>query len=124
MSALPPKSDITQRDKNVRFVPKADSCTAAIQTLLDHLIGTGEERLGHVEAERFGGLQVDDKLVLCWLLHRKVRWFFTPKDAIGIDRGAAALISAVGSVADQTTVGDKQAVAVHCRQMELSRPAR
>ena len=29
MSALPPKADIAERDRHVRFVPKADSCTAA-----------------------------------------------------------------------------------------------
>jgi hypothetical protein len=29
MSALPPKADIVERDRPVRFVPKADSCTAA-----------------------------------------------------------------------------------------------
>ncbi|HEX8810225.1 MAG TPA: hypothetical protein VF760_14660, partial [Xanthobacteraceae bacterium] len=28
MSAIPPKADIEGRDGNVRFVPKADSCTA------------------------------------------------------------------------------------------------
>jgi hypothetical protein len=30
MSALPPKADIRQRELNVRFVPKADICSAAI----------------------------------------------------------------------------------------------
>src|SRR6516164_7483768 len=30
MSALPPKADIIQDDGHVRFVPKADSCSAAI----------------------------------------------------------------------------------------------
>src|SRR5215469_4283384 len=30
MSALPPKADIGTQSWNVRFVPKADSCTAAI----------------------------------------------------------------------------------------------
>jgi hypothetical protein len=30
MSALHPKADIAQRDCHVRFVPEADSCTAAI----------------------------------------------------------------------------------------------
>jgi hypothetical protein len=30
MSALPPKADIGRRELNVRFVPEADSCTAAI----------------------------------------------------------------------------------------------
>jgi hypothetical protein len=29
MSALPPKADIAERDKDVRFVPQTDSCTAA-----------------------------------------------------------------------------------------------
>jgi hypothetical protein len=29
-SALPPKADIGTQSRNVRFVPKADSCTAAI----------------------------------------------------------------------------------------------
>jgi hypothetical protein len=32
MSALPPKADINERDRDVRFVPKADSCTAAMVT--------------------------------------------------------------------------------------------
>src|SRR5215831_16601644 len=29
ISALPPKADIAERECHVRFVPKADSCTAA-----------------------------------------------------------------------------------------------
>jgi hypothetical protein len=29
MSALPPKADMDQDGRDVRFVPKADSCTAA-----------------------------------------------------------------------------------------------
>jgi hypothetical protein len=32
MSALPPKADIDQHGRDVRFVPKADSCAAAIVT--------------------------------------------------------------------------------------------
>jgi hypothetical protein len=34
MSALPPKADIAERDYHVRFVPIADSCTAAINPKL------------------------------------------------------------------------------------------
>jgi len=34
MSALPPKADIAERDRHVRFVPKAESCTAAIDPSL------------------------------------------------------------------------------------------
>jgi hypothetical protein len=32
MSALPPKAGIAERDHHVRFVLKADSCTAANST--------------------------------------------------------------------------------------------
>src|SRR5262245_8100749 len=49
MSALPPKADIERRDGHVRFVPKADSCTAANSILFDHLIGAREQRLPHFE---------------------------------------------------------------------------
>jgi hypothetical protein len=36
MSALPPKADIEERDRHVRFVPQADSCSAARTQLFDH----------------------------------------------------------------------------------------
>jgi hypothetical protein len=39
MSALPPKADIGTQSRDVRFVPKADSCTAEKGLLFDHLIG-------------------------------------------------------------------------------------
>src|SRR6516225_6026331 len=44
MSALPPKADIGTRSRHVRFVRKADSCSATILLLFDHLVGTGEQR--------------------------------------------------------------------------------
>jgi hypothetical protein len=34
MSALPPIADIVERDRYVRFVPKAELCTAAIDLSL------------------------------------------------------------------------------------------
>src|SRR6516162_2061714 len=36
----------------------------------DHLVGAGEQRLRHGEAERFDGLEVDDQLVLGGRRHR------------------------------------------------------
>jgi hypothetical protein len=44
MSALPPKADMVQRDRHVRFVPKADIGTSLVCQLLDHLVGAGEQR--------------------------------------------------------------------------------
>src|SRR5262245_2387931 len=36
MSALPPKADIGTKPRDVRFVPKADICSAAKERLFDH----------------------------------------------------------------------------------------
>jgi hypothetical protein len=41
--------------------------------LFDDLVRSQEQRLGNREAERLGGLEVDDKLELGGLLHRKIR---------------------------------------------------
>jgi hypothetical protein len=39
MSALPPKADTVELDRNVRFVPEADSCTAAKSIPIDLHVG-------------------------------------------------------------------------------------
>ena len=51
MSALGSKADMGQRELDVRFVPEA-----AIGQLFDHLVGAGEQRGRHGEAERLSGL--------------------------------------------------------------------
>jgi hypothetical protein len=48
------------------------SARAAI--LFDHLIGAAEQRRRDREAERLSSLEVNDKFVPGWLLHRKVGW--------------------------------------------------
>src|SRR6516165_6214274 len=47
-----------------RLRPSAD-----ISWSLDDLVGAGEQRWWHVEAERLRGLEIDHQLVFCWLLH-------------------------------------------------------
>jgi hypothetical protein len=59
MSALPPKADIAERDRHVRFVPKADSWSAAILSLFDHLVGSNQQTGRHGKSECLGGLEID-----------------------------------------------------------------
>jgi hypothetical protein len=70
MSALLPKADIDERDRHVRFVPEADSCTATNSGLFDHLVGAilleqnevGRQRARYMTLETIAPLG-DDPIV-------------------------------------------------------------
>jgi hypothetical protein len=60
-------------------------CEQSQQTLLlDHLVGVGEQRGRHSDAERVGRLEIDNQLELGRRLHRKVRGFLALEDAIDV----------------------------------------
>ena len=61
-----------------------------IASLFDHLVGAGNKRQRHGEAERLRGLEVDHQLVLGWCLHRQVGRFLAFEDAIDV-RGCASI---------------------------------
>ena len=76
MSALPPNSDrksgLPQRDMSALH-PIADMCVAIADVcfgpiadipLFDHFVGDLLKLARHIQAERLGGLQVDDQLEL------------------------------------------------------------
>ena len=54
MSALPPKADMCDATRDVRFAPKAD-----LACLFDHFIGSGEKDCWHSNAKLFRGLEID-----------------------------------------------------------------
>src|SRR6516164_8459126 len=93
MSALPPKADIDPHGRDVRFVPKADICGAANSSLFDHLVGASTYRLRNGEAQCFGSLEIDYKLILCGRLYGKIGWLRALENAIDIDgRDAEAVV--------------------------------
>ena len=52
MSALPPKTDIGTQPRDVRFVPKADICSAAKIPFFNHLAADAEHRRRHGEGKQ------------------------------------------------------------------------
>jgi hypothetical protein len=73
-SDLPPEADLTADIVDVSQAPIADSCSAIkaqwIDNLLNHLVGALLELHRHVEAERLGGLHVNNQLQFRNLLYR------------------------------------------------------
>src|SRR5262245_41501745 len=75
--------------------------------LLDHLVGGGEHRRRHIDAERLRGLEIDCQLVLGGGLHRKVGRPFALEDAIDVGGRAPHDVQGVGSIADERPLGDE-----------------
>jgi hypothetical protein len=77
---LPPASRLRNSGRS-----KADN-------LFDHLVGAGEQRRRHFEAERLRGFEIDRQLELDGCLDWKFVRLRTLEDAIGIGRRASKTI--------------------------------
>jgi hypothetical protein len=66
-------------------------------SLFDHLVGAGEKRQWHFEAERLRCLEVDHRVELGRLLHRQVGRLLALEDAIDVTGCQAILVNNVRS---------------------------
>jgi hypothetical protein len=71
--------------------------------LFNHLVGAGEECRWGGEAERFGGLEVDDEVEFDDLLDRDVSGFSPAQNLVDQVGRTPIQIGEVGSVGDQSS---------------------
>ena len=78
-------------------------------TSFDHLVGAGEQRRRHGEAEHPGSLEIDDQLDLGGLLNRQITGLFAFENAGGVDPGQTVSAGQVAALAHQAAGGDELA---------------
>ena len=115
-AALPLKPDIDWRGWHGRKVPISDICCAANCTLLDHLVGGGEQCGRDFEPERPRGLEVDHQLELCGLLDRKVGWLRALKDSLNVGSSPTIQVDVIRAIRDQRAVPGRWRKSLYRRQ--------
>src|SRR5262249_28541820 len=83
----------------------------------EHLVGGDYEALRDGDAERLGGLLVDEDLNLRRPLDRQITGFLASQDAAGIDAGKMIGIGDTGTVTQQSTGRRKLAAVKDCRNL-------
>ncbi len=78
-----------------------DSQKHTFARLFDDLIRLGREIRRHLDAERLGGLEVDDELKFSQLHHRQVSGLLALQNPASVDASLAIAMADLGAVAHQ-----------------------
>jgi hypothetical protein len=88
-------------------------------SLFDHLVRACEQRIGRIEAERLGSLEVDHQFKFGRKLNRQFARLFTLENAIDIGRGASVKVRNVDPVGGQATARDMITIGIDVGQVML-----
>jgi hypothetical protein len=66
--------------------------------LIHHLVGAGEQAIGHRGAESLRGLEIYDQFVLGRCLHRKIARLLALEDAVDVSGRLSELVNDVRPV--------------------------
>ena len=77
------------------------------RSLFDHLIGAGEQRRRHREAECLGSFEVDHQLILSWRLHWQLSRLLTLQHATNLVGCQSKLFGDIGAITHQTGISGK-----------------
>src|SRR6516162_7374104 len=98
---------------SITAVWHSDAARGPSTPSFNYLIGAGEQAIGHCEAERSRGLEVDNKHEFRGLLDWKVSRVCAGKDSGDVSRSAAIEVAGIGTIGHQATLIDVFAPFVH-----------
>src|SRR6266699_2082016 len=93
---------------------RLDRTSLRLAHSLDHLVGAAREGQRHGDAERLGGLEVEDQLDFRGLHDREVSRLLAFENAAGVETGQTVRLRNAASVAHQTAGGRELAPKIDC----------
>jgi hypothetical protein len=103
MSASPPKADIAEHRRDVRFVPTSWREQVRQGTsLFNYFVSNGEYACRNCKAEFVSGPEIDGQFKFGGCLHRQVSQLVTLENVPSIDACLMIRFGKTAAVADQT----------------------
>src|SRR5262249_34988240 len=115
--ALARSGDFAARTRTLRLL----SSWRDPSPLFDHLVGSGEQRRRHLEAERLRGYQIDDEVELCRLLDGEFAGLRPAQDLVDVYGDASKQVREVRPIRHETSRVCELAPAENCREPHRQR---
>jgi hypothetical protein len=116
----PYRVETSRRDAETNLVPENDDeCQYRpnIQVLFDYLVGERQNFIWNDEAERLGGLQVNNEVEFGWLLDWDITWFCPAKYLVNNLGRPAEQSRKVRSIGHESPGPRNIRVSAGCRQL-------